>query len=202
MSVFHNRVHAGKLLARRLSSQKREEDLVAAIPRGGVVIGYEISSLLKLPLVPLVIKKVPTSGQPELARGAVGPEGFHLGKKSRKIERLVAERIEKYGGLTDFSGKKIILVDDGIATGATIETAIYYLRNKGVDQITIAVPVVAKEEFERLSRLAGQVVALKIPDEFSAIGEFYEDFSQVDDSKVLQLLYKNESNSWNREPRN
>lgn len=166
------------------------------------MVGYEISSFLKLPLVALVIKKVPTFGQPELAAGAVGPGGVSIGKKSGKIEKLVMERIKKYGSLTDFNGKKIILVDDGVATGATIETAIYYLRNKGVAQITIAVPVVAKEEFERLCKLADKVVALEIPDEFDAIGEFYEDFSQVNDSKVLQLLYKNEGNNRHRESRN
>ena len=202
MSVFLNRIHAGRLLARRLFSQKREESLVAAIPRGGVVVGYEISTFLKLPLVALVIKKVPTFGQPELAAGAVGPEGVYIGKKSGRIEKLVAERVKKYGSLTDFKGKKIILVDDGVATGATIETAIYYLRNKGVAQITIAVPVVAKNEFERLTKLADKVVALEIPDEFDAIGEFYKDFSQVNDSKVLQLLYKNEGNNCHRESRN
>ncbi len=176
------------MLARRLSSLGRDCDLVVAIPRGGVVVGSEISKFLNLPLVPLVVKKVSTSAEPELATGAVGPEGFFVGRKSKKAERTVLERIKKYGGLVDFSRKKVILVDDGVATGTTIKTAISYLRKKNVGGVLVAVPVVAKAEFERLEKIADKVVALETPVEFMAIGEFYRDFTQVTDEEVIQLL--------------
>ncbi len=176
------------MLARGLISLRDDCDLVVAIPRGGVLVGSEISKFLNLPLVPLVIKKVSTFAEPELAVGAVGPEGSFVGKKSREVERIVLERIKKYGGLIDFSRKKVILVDDGIATGTTIETAISYLRKKKIGRIVVAVPVVAKSEFERLKLLADKVVALEIPVEFMAIGEFYRDFTQVTDEEVIQLL--------------
>lgn len=176
------------MLARRLFPLRRDYDVVVAIPRGGVVVGSEISKFLNLPLVPLVIKKVSTFAEPELAAGAVGPEGFFVGKKSREAEKIVLERIKKYGGLIDFSRKRIILVDDGVATGTTIETAISYLRKKDVGRVLVAVPVVAKSEFERLKQIADKAVALEIPVEFMAIGEFYRDFTQVTDEEVIQLL--------------
>ncbi len=188
--MFKDRIEAGRILARELLPFKKGSDLVAAIPRGGIVVGYEISRLLKLPLVPLVVKKVPTPGEPELAAGAVGPEGFSTGKKSRKIEKKVSERIEKYGRQTDFEGKRIILTDDGVATGATIETAVFYLKEKKVALITVAVPVVTKKGFERLALLADRIVAITAPGEFTSIGEFYENFTQVTDEEVIQLLQR------------
>jgi len=188
--VFKDRIEVGRNLAQKLLPLKKGSDLVVAIPRGGIIVGYEISRLLKLPLVPLVVKKVPTLGEPELAAGAVGPEGFSTGKKSRKIEKMVSERIERYDSQTDFEEKRIILTDDGVATGATIETAIFYLKEKKAALITVAVPVVTKNEFERLGLLADRVVALTTPDEFTSIGEFYENFTQVTDEEVIQLLHR------------
>ena len=187
--VFQDRTQAGKKLASRLSSRKKDKNLaVVAIPRGGVVVAYEISNSLHLPLLPLVVKKIPTPGVPELASGAMAPEGLFLGEKSKSVERLINKRIKRYGGLPDFRNKNIILVDDGIATGATIETAISYLKEKNAGEITVAVPVVSKFEFRKIKKLVSNVVALKIPETFDAIGEFYRDFSQVSDAKVIQLL--------------
>jgi putative phosphoribosyl transferase len=188
--VFKDRSQAGCALGRELSAINDKYDLVAAIPRGGIVVGFKISKILNLPLTPLVVKKVPTFGQPELAAGAVAPEGVLTGKKSRQVEAEVSERIKKFGGLIDFSGKKVILVDDGVATGATIETAILFLKKKGVGAIAVAVPVVGRDEFEKLQKLVARVVALEIPYEFDAIGEFYREFPQVTDEEVIQLLQK------------
>jgi len=184
------------MLVGKLSSFKDNFGVVVAIPRGGVVVGFEISRLLGLPLMPLVVKKIPTFGESELAVGAVGPNGFSIGKRSKKIEKIVEKRIKMYGRPGNFGGKKILLVDDGVATGATIETAIYFLIKKNVSGITVAVPVVSKSEFERLQRLVKRAVALKTPNEFRAIGEFYRNFSQITDDEVIQLLHRqNEINN-------
>jgi putative phosphoribosyl transferase len=188
--VFKDRKQAGRALGRELSAINEKYNLVVAIPRGGVVVGFEIAKILKLPLAPLVVKKVPTFGQPELAAGAVAPERISTGKKSNEVEAEVGKRIKKFGGLSDFSGKKVILVDDGIATGATVETAILFLKKKGVRVIAVAVPVVGRDEFEKLQTLVERVVALEIPYEFDAIGEFYCEFPQVTDEEVIQLLQK------------
>ena len=194
--MFEDRADAGRMLVGKLSSFKGDFEVVVAIPRGGVVVGSEISGLLRLPLAPLVVKKTPTFCEPELAAGAVGPNGFSIGKRSRKIERIVEKRIKMYGRPGNFEGKKILLVDDGVATGATIETAIYFLQKRNVSGITVAVPVVSKSEFERLQRLVRRVVALKTPDEFRAIDEFYRNFSQITDDEVIQLLHRqNETNN-------
>lgn len=194
--MFEDRTDAGRMLVGKLSSFKDDFDVVVAIPRGGVVVGSEISRLLGLPLTFLVVKKIPTFGESELAAGAVGPNGFSIGKRSKKIEKIVEKRIKMYGRPGNFRGKKILLVDDGVATGATIETAIYFLKKKNVSGITVAVPIVSKSEFERLRGLVKRVVALKTPDEFRAIGEFYRNFSQITDDEVIQLLHRqNEINN-------
>lgn len=188
--MFKNRAEAGKCLAEKVLNSKENFDVVVAIPRGGIAVGFEISNLLNLPLKPLVVKKVPTLGEAELAAGAIGPEGFSFGRKSKKIGKLVEDRIAKYGGLPLFENKNIILVDDGVATGATIETAISYLKKKKVGKILVAVPVVTQREFQKLQQLVDLVIALETPYEFMTIGEFYTDFTQVTDEEVIQLLQR------------
>lgn len=175
-------------LSRKLISCVGKFDVVAAIPRGGVVVGFEISRKLHIPIVPLVVKKIPSSGEPELAVGAIDPGGFSLGTKNKEIENIVAERIKTYGHETDFSGKNIILTDDGIATGATMETAVYYLKKMNARKIIVAVPVVGRSEYEKFSKIVDRVIALTIPENFRAIGEFYQNFDQVEESDVIQLL--------------
>jgi len=186
--VFEDRTDAGSLLAHRLSLSKEAFDVVLAVPRGGVVVGRVVADGLHLPLYALVIKKVPTLGQPELAAGAIGPEGVFSGRKSAEIERIVQERIEKFGWLRNLRGKKVVLVDDGIATGATIETAIKYLKKKKVGKITLAVPVATKGFIDKILKEVDRVVVLKMPWGFQAVGEFYRYFPQVADEEVLQLL--------------
>ena len=186
--VFEDRKEAGNLLAEKLASSKAAFDAVLAIPRGGVVVGRIIADKLRLPFYALVVKKVPTLGQPELAAGAVGPEGVFTGKKSSEIEKIVRERIEKFGQLKNLGGKKVVLVDDGVATGATIKTAIKYLKKKNVGSITLAIPVAAEDVANRICREVDCAIFLKKPKNFQAVGEFYRYFPQVTDEEVLQLL--------------
>jgi putative phosphoribosyl transferase len=186
--VFEDRYQAGKLLAQRLSLQKVAFDVVLAVPRGGIVVGAEISKFLDIPLKALVVKKVPTLGQAELAAGAIGPEGVFSGEKDRQTGKIVKERIEKFGRLEKLRGKKVVLVDDGIATGATIETAIKYLKKKKVEKIILAVPVAPKDVIDRVRKEIDEVIVLQTPEDFQAVGEFYRYFPQVTDEEVLQLL--------------
>jgi len=186
--VFEDRTEAGNLLAERLSSSEEAFDVVLAIPRGGVVVGRAVADSLCLPLYALVVKKVPTLGQPELAAGAIGPEGVFSGKKSSEIGKIVKERIEKFGQLKNLRGKKVVLVDDGIATGATVETAIKYLKKKKVGKIILAVPLAPKDFIDQIHREVDRIIVLKMPLEFQAVGEFYHYFPQVTDEEVLQLL--------------
>ena len=186
--MFEDRCQAGSLLAEKLALSKASFDVVLAIPRGGVVVGRVIADELHLPLSALTIKKVPTAGQPELAAGAVGPEGVSSGEKSSKIEKIVGERIKKFGQLKNLRGRKVLLVDDGIATGATVETAIKYLKKKNVGKINLAIPVAPKDTADRIRKEIGSVICLEEPGEFYAVGEFYRYFPQVSDEEVLQLL--------------
>ena len=169
--MFENRQEAGEILSQKLLKFKGIKNaLVLAIPRGGVVIGKAVSDALGIPLGVVYAKKIPTPGQPELAAGA----------------RIA--RTKKFGKTPDVKDKSVILVDDGIATGATIETAIKYLRKKKVGKITLAVPVAPKETVEKFKHLADKLIILETPIYFGAVGEFYRDFPQVSDEEVIQLL--------------
>jgi len=171
--VFESRQQAGEILSQKLLKFKGIKNaLVLAIPRGGVAVGEVVSKTLRLPLGVIYAKKIPTPGQPELAAGA------HI------------TRNRKFGKTPNIKNKTVILVDDGIATGATIEAAIGYLKKKEVGKITLAVPVAPKETVEKLKRMVDKLIILETPDFFGAVGEFYRDFPQVSDEEVIQLLQK------------
>ena len=169
--MFENRQEAGEILSRKLLKFKGIKDaVVLAIPRGGVVVGKVVSNALHVPLGLVYAKKIPTPGQPELAAGA----------------RIT--KAKKFGRTLDVKNKTVILVDDGIATGATVEAAIKYLKKKRVGKITLAVPVAPKENAEKLKRSVDKLIILETPTLFSAVGEFYRDFPQVTDEEVIGLL--------------
>jgi len=177
--VFESRFEAGEILSQKLLKIRGslgragvKDALILAIPRGGVVIGRIVSDALGIPLGVVYAKKNPTPGQPELAAGA----------------RIV--RTKKFGKTPEVKDKSVILVDDGIATGATIEAAIGYLKKKEVGKITLAVPVAPKETVEKLKRMVDKLIILETPVYFGAVGEFYRDFPQVSDEEVIQLLQK------------
>lgn len=201
---FKDRLEAGEKLAEKLEGKF---DLVVAIPRGGVVVGKVVADRLGLPLGVVVTKKVGAPGQEELAVGAMGPDSrvawdeelmINLGLSRGDLE----DQIQKAKGkIQNYKAKfpppprlrrtsKIILVDDGVATGATMEAAIKYLRAKRYPPraITVAVPVCAPEAYGKLAELADEVVCLSVPEDFGAVGQFYEHFPQVTDEEVVSIL--------------
>jgi len=212
--MFQNRQDAGGKLADKLKDYKNKSDcIVVALPRGGVVIGAEIAGELNLPLDIIAVKKLGAPQNPELAIGAVAQAGAknidfemvaRIGANSEYLEseieakfKEVDERIIKYRvrpeNLLKFS--EFILTDDGIATGATIRAALNVLRNlnlpdKKQAKIILAIPVAAREVFDRLKTEAEENVVLEVSEEFGAVGQFYQEFAQVDDSTVIKLLNK------------
>jgi putative phosphoribosyl transferase len=207
LRVFPNRCAAGRELAAVLATIPAPDPIVLALPRGGVPVGYEVAHLLGAPLDVLVVRKVGAPDQPELAMGAVGPEGVTvvdwetmalLGVDERTFETVArGERheVERRGRLfrgnepaPDLHGKSAILVDDGLATGSTMMAAVDVARRLGAGMVIVAAPVGSPEACRRLSQRADRVVSLIVPDAFGAVGYWYQDFSQTDDAEVRRLL--------------
>ncbi|MBI5740035.1 MAG: phosphoribosyltransferase [Nitrospirae bacterium] len=208
--IFKDRRDAGLELAKRLMAYKdREGVIVLALPRGGVVTGFEIASCLNCPLDIIIIRKIGFPGQPELAVGAVSETGavvlneslISSGGVSRKyidneISRQRAEiqrRINLYRkgkGIPDLRGKIIILADDGVATGATMKAAISTLKTEDIAKLVVALPVAPPATAEELQRSIDEFICLETPDYFMSVGSFYGDFTQVVDEEVVELLQK------------
>lgn len=211
--MFQDRKEAGFLLAEKLKEFKNKKDtLVLAIPRGGVVVGGQIAKILNLPLSLVVVKKLGAPHNPELAIGAItsaginiidwelalrlGIEQEYLDKEIQKKRKELKEREKTYNieHLTNNikNKKHIILVDDGIATGATTMAAIKYIKEQRTynkeQNFILAVPVIAKETYVRLKSEVDNIIALEIPDSFNAVGQFYKEFPQVSDEEIVKLL--------------
>lgn len=204
MKIFKNRQTAGKLLAQRLKDTKA--DLVLGIPRGGVVVAAEVAKALKLSLDVLVIRKIGAPMQPELALGAVDGDGEvvwedellkevgvrkeGLGDIIKSEWKEVKRREDAYrAGKSQLSvdGKTVIIVDDGIATGATTLAAVRYLKRHGA-LVSLAIPVASKEAVDKIKPQVDKLVVLDIPEYFHAVGQFYQDFPQVSDEEVVKYL--------------
>lgn len=214
--IFHDRRDAGRLLAAALRERAsrepevklalRDRAIVLALPRGGVPVGYEVALDLELPLDVSIVRKLGVPGQEELAFGAVARggmvvlnpsvvESFQLVKE--EIGRIAArerEEIERREALyrrdraaLALVGRPVILVDDGLATGATMLAAVRALRLRA-SRVVVAVPVGSRSACEDLESEAEAVVCLQSPNGFEAVGEFYEDFRQTTDDEVAALL--------------
>ena len=205
--VFPDRSAAGRELAAALLPLGLEDPIVLALPRGGVPVGYEVAHLMGAPLDVLVVRKVGAPDQPELAIGAVGaadvtvadeqtmalvgvgPEVFTALARAEQAEVTRRDRMFREGQPPlDLRGRHAILVDDGLATGATMQAAVEVARRLGAAQVIVAVPVGAPEACERLAQRADRVVCLFRPDAFVAVGYWYRDFAQTDDAEVIRLL--------------
>ena len=207
-TTFHDRTEAGQLLAERLRSYERRPDvIVLALPRGGVPVGYEIAKSLELPLDVFVVRKLGVPGQRELAMGAIASGGVRVlnedvlrampyaatavaevtALETREVERR--ERNYRDGRTApELEGRVVILVDDGLATGATMLAAIAALRQKDPAKIVVAVPVCPPETLVEIERVADETVALYAPDWFRGVGQFYDNFAQLSDETVRDLL--------------
>jgi putative phosphoribosyl transferase len=206
---FRDRAEAGVELGERLAPEYagREDVLVLALPRGGVAVGREVARLLGAPLDVLVVRKLGFPGQDELAMGAIASGGARVlneellaqtGLPYDRVEAVVerelaelARREEAYRGARpppEVEGKTAIVVDDGLATGSTMLAAVQALRSQAPARILVAVPTAPPQTCEALERVADEVVCLRQPYPFYAVGLSYEDFSEVDDDEVRRLL--------------
>ena len=211
--MFKNREEAGEKLAERLKGELSPETiknaLVLAIPRGGVVIGEKVSRLLQLPMDCLIIKKIPAPQNEELAIGAVAEGGTVVweeeicqrlkvplsyrqeivkdkaGELEKKKEELCGNR-----PTPEVKNKTAIIVDDGVATGATIKAAIAVVRSFLPAEVIVAVPVISQDSLLEIKEKADRVVYLEAPEMFFAVGQFYEDFTQATDEKIRMILQK------------
>ncbi len=205
MRIFLDRADAGLQLAKLLEGLKSEDPIVFGLPRGGVVVAKAVADQLQAPLDIVVARKIGHPGNPEYALGAVTADGstvFGPDERFRVSPEWIAEesarqlaeatrreQLYRMGRATiSPKGKTAILVDDGIATGYTMEAAVASLRRLSPRKIIVAVPVAPPDIVQRFALLADQVVVAEIPDVLYAVGQFYRDFGQVDDEQVIRLL--------------
>ncbi len=207
--LFQDRHDAGRRLAQKLLHLKAGRPVVLALPRGGVPVGYEIAAALDAPLDLLLVRKIGAPWQPELAVGAVVdgryphtvlnedvvqslgiPESYIEAERARQVEEIERRRAVYLQGRTpaDVAGRAALVVDDGIATGATVRVALRAVRRAGARWLVLAVPVAPADIVERLREEADEVVVLAMPDPFIAVGAHYRDFRQLDDAEVIALL--------------
>ncbi|MBE0425527.1 MAG: phosphoribosyltransferase [Nitrospirae bacterium] len=208
--VYKDRKDAGKYLASMLTQYKdRKDTIILALPRGGVVVGYEVSKALNCPLDIIIIRKIGCPGQPELAIGAVsetgtfvlnediisayGVPGEYIEKEISKQKNEISRRKTLYRDGKDIpslDGKTVILVDDGVATGATIKAAISTLKKENLARLVVALPVSSIQASREIKNIVDEWVCPETPEWFSAVGEFYQDFTQVSDEDVVDILKK------------
>lgn len=206
--MFIDRKDAGTQLAGRLKGYlEKKGALVLALPRGGVVTGAEIARLLRMPLDVLIVRKIGHPLQPELAIGAVSETGTvelnqsiiaasgvpkaYIDEQVSTQKKEIARRVELYRGgkgIAPLEGRTIILVDDGIATGATLKAAIATLRKAKIERLVVAVPVAPPETAGEIKRMADEFICMETPSSFMAVGAHYQDFDQVTDDEVVELL--------------
>lgn len=205
--IFHDRNEAGRILGAALRRVLGTRPIVLGIPRGGVVVAAEVARALDAPLGVSMARKVPAPGHPEVAIGAVAEGGVRLRDVTTCEEFCVgdeefddrAERVEgllagtggfyRSGrGLEPVAGRVVIVVDDGLATGSTMEAAVASLRARGARKVIVAAPVGALETVERIAMEADGLFVLQTPEDFRAVSQFYDVFEPVGDRIVRELL--------------
>jgi putative phosphoribosyl transferase len=204
--MFASREDAGQKLGRFLRQQGVDAGLVIGLPRGGVVVAAEVSRELQIPLDVLIVRKIGHPLHREFAVGALAEDGVVVLDETVignnpivrvELNEIIEEERERlrayqarfrHGGVQNLQGKAVLLVDDGLATGATTEAAVLSARKQGAGRITVAAPVASTNAMQRLERVADAVIALWVDPEFDAVGRYYDVFSQTTDEEVLGLL--------------
>lgn len=203
--LFKDRQEAGQKLAKILEDFKGKNAIVLALPRGGVVVGAEIARALDLPLDIIVVRKIGLPESEEYAIGAIDIDGDGvwneeelkkvnkewLAQKIQKEKEEAERRLNLYRqgrAPLDLKGKIAIIVDDGIATGLTIKSAIRYAQKLGAQKVVVASPMAPQETVDDLKKEADEIRVLETPAFFFAIGQFYEAFPQVEDEEVVKIL--------------
>jgi predicted phosphoribosyltransferase len=210
MARFHDRRDAGRFLARKLLAfyAHRPDVIVLALPRGGVPVGYEVARALQAPLDVFLVRKLGVPGHEEYAMGAIASGGVRVlneeAVNALGIPQLVIDAVTEreqqelerrsraYRGERpppDVRGRTVILVDDGLATGASMQAAVQALRRLGPARIVVAVPAAPPETCEELRKSADEVICAIAPEFFRAVGYWYEDFSQTSDEEVRRYLH-------------
>jgi putative phosphoribosyl transferase len=208
MTRYRNRIDAGRQLAHHLDAYQGRTDLVVlGLPRGGVPVAFEVARQLHAPLDVFLVRKIGVPGHPELAMGAIAEGGIKvlshrlirdLAIPARLVEQVASrERLEldRHDALfragrerPSVTGRTVILIDDGLATGATMEAAVVALREQKPSRIVVAAPVGARETCARLAALADEVVCPLTPEPFFAVGQWYENFDPTTDDEVRRRL--------------
>jgi predicted phosphoribosyltransferase len=208
--AFIDRRNAGRVLATRLAKYAGRDDVVVlGLPRGGVPVAYEAASAIGAPMDVFLVRKLGTPGHRELAMGAIASGGVRVlnedvvhwyGISDVAIERIAREEQEElerreraYRGdrpAPDLTNKIVILIDDGLATGSTMRAAAHAVRARGPARVVIAVPVGAPQTCAELAAVADEVICARMPEPFSAVGQWYLNFDQTDDDEVRALLQK------------
>ena len=204
--MFTRREDAGQKLGFFLKEEGVAADIVLGLPRGGVVVGAEVARILDLPLDVVIVRKIGHPLHREFAVGALAEGGVVLLDNRVSVNNIVLRgelehiireeqgRLLDYGrkfhrdGLPDLTNKSVILVDDGLATGATTEAAVQSVRRRNASRVMVAVPVASTNAVERLQRVADEVRALVIDPGFEAVGSYYDYFNQTSDDEVVELL--------------
>ncbi len=206
--VFKDRKDAGKKLAEKLEQYRDKPDVVVlGLPRGGVTVAREIAQALRCPLDILIVRKIGVPGSPELAAGAVSETGTvalnediisvygvskeYLERETARQNEEIARRVDLYRGgkgISSLACKTVILVDDGVATGATIRAAIATLTEERIAWLAVALPVASQEAEQEIAEMVDELICLQTPSGFMAVSNYYYDFTQVEDDDVLAML--------------
>jgi putative phosphoribosyl transferase len=205
--MFRNRTEAGQRLGELLARLDVHRPVVLALPRGGVPVGREVADALGAPLDVLLVRKLGVPQQPELAMGAIGEGGVRVlndqvirvasvsARDLAKVEARETEELERRVRMfrgdkapADIEGRVVIVVDDGLATGATAEAALRVARARGARTLVLAVPVAPPDTLAHLAPDADEIVAAEVHQPFGAIGDWYGDFRQTTDEQVLSAL--------------
>lgn len=209
MMTFRDRSDAGRRLARALSAYRGRNAVVLALPRGGVPVAAEVAEALDAPLDLILVRKIGVPFQPELAMGAVVDGAAPIIVRNQEVIELSGTTADEFEAVcakelaeierrrklylgertrAPITGQVTIVVDDGIATGATTRAALKAIRNRKPKELVLAVPVAPPDTIERLRGEVDALICLETPESFGAIGYFYQDFRQVSDEEVVQIL--------------